>query len=96
MGYSFTCARLASGDVQCWGSNRFGQLGDGTLTSRTTAAVSPALSGFVHIATGALSGHACGVRRDGTVRCWGANSRCNLVDDDCNGVVDDVLGAACP
>jgi hypothetical protein len=30
-----TCAALAVGDTQCWGSNVYGQLGDGSTTNRS-------------------------------------------------------------
>ena len=36
-----TCVRRASGNVECWGWNAIGQLGDGTTTDRLTPA--PAL-----------------------------------------------------
>ena len=33
-GYDHACALLATGEVRCWGGNRAGQLGDGSLTFR--------------------------------------------------------------
>jgi len=35
-GYHFSCAVLATGRLQCWGANNFGQLGDGTKNDRLT------------------------------------------------------------
>lgn len=34
-GYDHMCAILNSGEARCWGSNGFGQYGDGTRVSRT-------------------------------------------------------------
>jgi alpha-tubulin suppressor-like RCC1 family protein len=34
-GSDHACARMEDGPVYCWGSNKLGQLGDGTTTSRT-------------------------------------------------------------
>ncbi|MFZ9596248.1 MAG: RCC1 domain-containing protein, partial [Bdellovibrionia bacterium] len=38
LGPLHTCALLSDSSVWCWGNNSFGQLGDGTSTSRVTAA----------------------------------------------------------
>lgn len=35
-GHYHTCARLATGDIACWGYNSSGQLGDGSDTNRAT------------------------------------------------------------
>jgi alpha-tubulin suppressor-like RCC1 family protein len=65
------CALLADGTVRCWGANDAGQLGRGATGSPSPDPVSvTGLSGVLAIACGA--NHACGLRADGTVRCWGA------------------------
>ncbi|NCQ59332.1 MAG: hypothetical protein GW913_01530, partial [Myxococcales bacterium] len=38
-GSDSTCALRATGGVSCWGSNTYGQLGDGTNVSRTSPVV---------------------------------------------------------
>jgi alpha-tubulin suppressor-like RCC1 family protein len=42
-GSAHTCAVLSNGGVRCWGSNRYGQLGDGTMIGQTepTAVAAP-------------------------------------------------------
>lgn len=71
---SHTCALSTAGAAYCWGSNNFGELGDGTLTSRNapTAVVMPVGVSFVAISTGNL--HTCGVTALGAMYCWGFGS----------------------
>ena len=38
-GYDFTCARLSSGAVACWGANGDRQLGDGTTVDQLSPTV---------------------------------------------------------
>jgi len=77
-GEAYTCARLASGSVQCWGANDQGQLGDGSNTPRLAPVTVTGVSGVVEIACGRR--HACARLADGGVRCWGANERGQLGD----------------
>ena len=63
-----TCAVLADGSVECWGSNEFGQLGDGT-TNDQYAPETVISSGAAAVTCGTR--HTCALMLDGTVRCWG-------------------------
>jgi alpha-tubulin suppressor-like RCC1 family protein len=77
-GGDHTCALLADATVRCWGSNGYGQLGDGTTTDRAQPAVVAGLSGVAGIAAGQY--HTCAVLTDGTMRCWGFNGSGQLGD----------------
>ncbi len=77
-GYGHTCALLSNGTMRCWGENREGQLGNGTITNPGTAqpvAVS-GISGATGMTTGAY--HTCALLGNGTVRCWGRNHQGQL------------------
>src|SRR5205823_8657674 len=67
-----TCGITSDGDAYCWGSNQYGQLGDGTVSQSKTA---PVLVGggikWAKLDVG--NSHICGVSVAGTAYCWGAN-----------------------
>jgi alpha-tubulin suppressor-like RCC1 family protein len=77
-GFTHTCA-LMSGAARCWGSNQYGQLGNGTtVSSNTPVQVAGLTSGVTAITTSILTdtreryGHACAVV-SGAAKCWGSN-----------------------
>ncbi len=73
-GESYTCALKSDGTVYCWGVNFIGQLGDGTGTHRSTpVATNNTLLGSSVVQITAGANHACALKSDGTVYCWGRN-----------------------
>ena len=76
-GVNHTCG-LASGHVTyCWGSNEYGQLGDGTATWHSMP--SSGAGFFDTIIAGTVGNHTCGLH-DGAAYCWGRNSSGQLGD----------------
>jgi alpha-tubulin suppressor-like RCC1 family protein len=71
-GRDFTCESLDTGNVQCWGSNTDGQLGNGTTTNQSTPVAVNGLSEVAEISGGGY--HACARLTSGTVKCWGRNA----------------------
>jgi alpha-tubulin suppressor-like RCC1 family protein len=64
------CALSASGEVWCWGSNGFGQLGSVHFATDYPIPV-PGLTGVTAIASGYY--HTCVILADTSVSCWGRN-----------------------
>jgi alpha-tubulin suppressor-like RCC1 family protein len=78
LGALHTCALKSSGLSYCWGAGTFGQLGDGSSTSRTAPASAVNYTGLGQgwhareLAAG--RDFSCAVMSYGSVRCWGKNS----------------------
>ena len=77
-GGNHTCALADDGSVWCWGSQRFGQLGDATAARSSTPVQVGGLAEVTDIAVG--GDHACAAERDGSIRCWGNNRSGQLGD----------------
>jgi hypothetical protein len=68
-GGSFSCGLATSKRVYCWGSNRNGELGIGTIDSTAHGLAPIAGTGEYTALYG--SGPVCGMRTDGVLLCWG-------------------------
>ncbi len=75
---SFTLALKNDGTVWSWGLNTNGQLGDGTVTLRSTPVQVMNLSNVISI--GAGTSHSLAIKSDGSVWAWGLNSNYQLGD----------------
>lgn len=65
-----TCALTTTGTVKCWGKNSFGQIGDGTTTTRNLPTNVLGLPDNIKaIATSGLTN--CAVNENSGVLCWG-------------------------
>jgi alpha-tubulin suppressor-like RCC1 family protein len=71
-GWRHTCGLTISGTAYCWGSNQYGQLGDGTHTADIGPTLVAGGNTFVSIAAG--TSHTCGITTTGDALCWGRNS----------------------
>jgi alpha-tubulin suppressor-like RCC1 family protein len=83
-GFMHSVAIQADGTLWSWGSNGFGQLGDGTLTDRSTAqqitVTSPVSPSNDWVAVSAGDAHTLAIKADGSLWAWGDNSFGQLGD----------------
>ncbi len=73
----FTCALLRNGNVQCWGDNMYGELGNDQAPTDSTSPVDVMLAKPATTLDAGMR-HACAGHADGTVSCWGDNSDSQL------------------
>jgi len=68
--FNHTCAVETTSQVQCWGSNTFGELGRGTMTSFSDLPF-PVSGGVQASQVSAGDGFTCAVTLAHAVKCWG-------------------------
>ena len=73
-----SCALTTAGAAYCWGHNMFGEVGDGTVVTRTRP--TPVEGSLVWLQLSAAWGQTCGITQDGTMQCWGFNRQGQLGD----------------
>lgn len=77
-GLDSTCGITFSNSVYCWGLNNFGQLGDGTTTTRTSPVLIDGGAPYLKIAVGKQT--TCGITTSGQLKCWGYNNNGQVGD----------------
>src|SRR3989442_4248201 len=77
-GYFHSCAVVPGGTVLCWGSNGFGELGNGTFTDSPVPIPVSGITPAVAVTVG--FNHGCALIAGGTVECWGYNAAGQLGD----------------
>jgi alpha-tubulin suppressor-like RCC1 family protein len=91
-GYQHSLAVTSDGEVYSWGWNIAGQLGDGTLNSRTTPAVVQALSGVNIIAVvGSSDCESLAISSTGRLYYWGAYDEPSLFPRLAGGLLENVF-----
>ena len=76
-GSGHACAVSSGGQVWCWGSNAYGQLGDGSVLASGPGEVAGITTGRL-LASGWR--HTCAALDGGGVKCWGDNGLGRLGD----------------
>lgn len=75
--WSHTCAISTSNSaVYCWGSNQYGELGDGTTNPSQTPLLADDARAYSELALGA--GASCAIDASSDAYCWGFNGQGNL------------------
>jgi alpha-tubulin suppressor-like RCC1 family protein len=78
-GQNHTCGvTYPDNRAYCWGDNTYGQLGDGTQTSRLTPVAVAGGRQFRQVSSG--TAHTCGVTMSNEAFCWGSNLKGQVGD----------------
>ncbi|HEX3234382.1 MAG TPA: hypothetical protein VHR41_09295 [Gemmatimonadales bacterium] len=78
LSHGHVCAVTLADLAFCWGRNNAGQLGDGTILSRSTPVRVTGGLHFLAVTTNGFSQHSCGITTDRLGYCWGLNQQGQL------------------
>ena len=82
VGASHSCAVHQDGTISCWGSNGYGELGNGVTSDHADSAEPVKVLDIADAATVVTSGrHACALRSGGNISCWGNNENGQLASE---------------
>jgi len=81
-GFSYSSAIKSDGTLWTWGNNQFGQLGDNTITSRSSPVQT--ITGGNNWKQVSCGYHTAAIKTDGTLWLWGYNVNGQLGDNSAN------------
>lgn len=83
-GYQHSLALKQDSTVWTWGSNTFGQLGNGSFITSTSPVQVNGLNSVIAVSGGQAGYHSLALKADGTVWTWGKNTEGQLGDGTLN------------
>lgn len=94
-GANHLCVLQSSGQVWCWGDNRFGQLASDQFLDANTAVLIPGIPANIAMLSSGAN-HTCALSRDGQVWCWGDNQAGQIDDSGTRRIIEPRLRTDIP
>lgn len=70
-GMNGACAITIAGDLKCWGRNNLGNVGDGSIITRTSPVIIDNGIKYSDVAVTISAPGTCGLTQAGKIKCWG-------------------------
>ncbi|MFV8258078.1 Calx-beta domain-containing protein [Bdellovibrio bacteriovorus] len=71
-GVGFACALYDNNDLKCFGTNDYGQLGNGTVVNTNEPSATPVMQNVAHFEVGGYT--VCAANTSGEMWCWGRDN----------------------